>query len=367
MLIYWITLIIIWAYSAYAFNLCMGTEHSSGRWIQISPLKAQKSFSCCSSNYDKRAPSLAEPPKRCYRGLWYDVRGVDYYNTMMYPPINHGCDCLENEMKQNSTLTRETITNAELYVWKPLGCRIISWNASQFCDLLKNRTLLFVGDSTMQQSASTLISHLIHAGPNSSYCLPNISYRLSDRLLPMPAGRSQDLLLPAIKAVNPDILVFTAGAHYHWLYENQKQKVGKKSFLNDFDPKFHKVFTEINQLFPNMTKVYRTENPGHNMCHNATNPIFKTITANMSFEEKNEWGFSHIQTHAYYWHHGGSIDKLFIQRASIYNFSILDMSPLYLRPDAHPYSTGDCLHYCTPGPLDLFPRLLLHKLYTGEI
>lgn len=45
--------------------------------------------------------------------------------------------------------------------------------------------------------------------------------------------------------------------------------------------------------------------------------------------------------------------------------AVLDLSPLYLRPDAHPGSQGaggapnpDCLHLCTPGPLDLIGPLM---------
>ena len=42
----------------------------------------------------------------------------------------------------------------------------------------------------------------------------------------------------------------------------------------------------------------------------------------------------------------------------------MDMSPLYLRADAHPASNGydkyDCLHFCLPGPLHLFSILMLH-------
>ena len=38
---------------------------------------------------------------------------------------------------------------------------------------------------------------------------------------------------------------------------------------------------------------------------------------------------------------------------------VIDMSPLYLRPDAHP---AECLHYCTPGPRDLFATLLMQML-----
>jgi hypothetical protein len=49
-------------------------------------------------------------------------------------------------------------------------------------------------------------------------------------------------------------------------------------------------------------------------------------------------------------------------------FQLLSMEPLYLRPDAHVYgSKHDCMHYCQPGPLDLFSVLLLQMMVTGEV
>ena len=56
-----------------------------------------------------------------------------------------------------------------------------------------------------------------------------------------------------------------------------------------------------------------------------------------------------------------------------YDFKILDMAPLYMRGDAHVgfakafRGDPDCLHYCIPGPVDLFPVLLQQMLYMGEI
>jgi hypothetical protein len=52
-------------------------------------------------------------------------------------------------------------------------------------------------------------------------------------------------------------------------------------------------------------------------------------------------------------------------------YDVLDMEPLYQRPDAHPSSAGrianDCLHYCFPGPVShLFSRLMMQKLFNNE-
>ena len=64
---------------------------------------------------------------------------------------------------------------------------------------------------------------------------------------------------------------------------------------------------------------------------------------------------------------------------------VVDLQPLHLRTDAHPSSgsnspalrnwarpggkaLGDCLHFCTPGPMDhLAPQLLLHAMVARDV
>jgi hypothetical protein len=45
-------------------------------------------------------------------------------------------------------------------LWEPSGCRLRDFSASAFCTALGDRTLLLVGDSTMQQLASVLMNGL---------------------------------------------------------------------------------------------------------------------------------------------------------------------------------------------------------------
>ena len=68
----------------------------------------------------------------------------------------------------------------------------------------------------------------------------------------------------------------------------------------------------------------------------------------------------------YHWNLEVDFDELSRNVSLEYGFEVLDMSPLYLRPDSHPGGT-DCLHFCIPGPLNLFSILLLQMLYNKEI
>ena len=86
----------------------------------------------------------------------------------------------------------------------------------------------------------------------------------------------------------------------------------------------------------------------------------------------------------YNWQLFGAFDataRRHFSNASLGNTYILDLAPLHLRADAHlgsrpsaDHAAGstnadefelwktECLHMCTPGPIDLVPQLLQHLL-----
>lgn len=109
--------------------------------------------------------------------------------------------------------------------------------------------------------------------------------------------------------------------------------------------------SEVRQEFPTIKLVYKSMNPGHPNCHNATGPIdfFDPV--------RNDTGDN------YSWNMHPAFDNYSRQRALQLNMTLIEMAPLYLRPDGY----SDCLHMCLPGPLDLFSILLLTMLRTGEL
>ncbi len=96
---------------------------------------------------------------------------------------------------------------------------------------------------------------------------------------------------------------------------------------------------------------FRTMNPGHHSCDEHVEP----------FKNVNDFRLVPNDEDKYHWNLHIEFDQLAQFYKSILNISVINMKPLYLRPDAHP-GRGDCLHFCTPGPLDLFPRLLQNEL-----
>ena len=107
----------------------------------------------------------------------------------------------------------------------------------------------------------------------------------------------------------------------------------------------------------NTTFVWKTQNPAHFQCDSYNAPTVGStgypIPPNLD---------------KYHWNALPDYDNYIRSNSSEarYGFKILDMSPLYYRADAHA-GNGDCLHFCMPGPVDLFSILLLQMLYNGEL
>ena len=262
-------------------------------------------------------------------------------------------------------LTRDTLSEREKYEWKPDGCELRPWNATLFCELLGNRTLLIVGDSTAYQSAGTL-SMMISEYVPRGYCGANVKYGPSDHLVRMPAnltshGERGAGLLKYTHKYRPDIVVMTGGG-YHKTFEAYE----KMFELLSID--VHKIRSRYKNP-PHF--VFKTLNPAHARCKPTG---LKPFTSMSQFDSL----FYPENPHpSWNWHLFRNFDELAKNKSVDLGFSIIDMAPLYMRPDAHPGSLasdlmritnglGDCFHYCLPGPLNIFSNFLLNMLVEHE-
>ena len=100
----------------------------------------------------------------------------------------------------------------EQYVWVPDSCSFDLWDAQKFCTALGNRTVLIVGDSTLQQVAVTLINMIIS---NNGNCADKITFAKSYFLTFKKWGERKKNIFEFVEDINPDIVVFSAGAHLH--------------------------------------------------------------------------------------------------------------------------------------------------------
>ena len=112
---------------------------------------------------------------------------------------------------------------------------------------------------------------------------------------------------------------------------------------------------EIYRMHLGVKLVYKTENPTHPQCQ-PKNGVQNTMT-----RDNTRLVFGKVP-HA--WENMFVIEDRFIPFAAQYNMSLFQMDSLFARQDAHPQ--GDCLHYCLPGPLNLFARMMQHFLAHGE-
>ena len=78
--------------------------------------------------------------------ICWSRKGNPSYSTS----VGRGCSCDIN-------LGRHQLHLRERFYWQPHNCRLLEWNATQFCDFLGDRTISMIGDSTMEQIAATLV------------------------------------------------------------------------------------------------------------------------------------------------------------------------------------------------------------------
>ncbi len=114
----------------------------------------------------------------------------------------HACVCDER-------FGRSAINPVQKYEWRPKNCSLDQWDSKQFCTLLGTRKILLLGDSTMQQSAATLVNMVASGGGS---CVNQITFARSHYLI-FRDGKEERTVFEYFDAILPDIFIFTAGAH----------------------------------------------------------------------------------------------------------------------------------------------------------
>ena len=316
---------------------CTNNSHIEGTWIPYEP--KYKSFVCCGGGY--AGPYGQGPP--------YDFEKVPGYclpkNTLPsfkeFGYLEFGAQCGDDCCICDRTDDTRFVTNRrEKYYWKPSNCNILEWNSTLFCELLGERKILMMGDSSMQQTAATLMSMI--TGGNGT-CAPQITFGRSDHVIFGFKGHQNYANL--VDEIEPNITIVTAGAHI-------EDRGDVDTILHGINL-HQQTRASLGKTVP--TVVWKTQNPGHLACHKYKSPVAE-FAVNKSVPDH------------YRWTEFTKFDKHTDIQCPKYGFKILHMSPLYLRPDAHIEGhKEDCLHYCMPGPLDLFSIILQQMLFNNEI
>jgi len=195
--------------------------------------------------------------------------------------------------------------------------------------------VVFVGDSTIQQSAHSLMNMI---QVSSGGCADKIAVTRSKLYL------FNDLSATILR-LRPNILVINHGAH-------ASDDGDMRAVFNNMKKEMENL--ALSEIKKNLQVVWKSNNPGHVNCANFSSPegyVFKQYPVAI------DW---------YHWSDFPRWDEMAYNFTLQMNWKYLNLSPLYGRPDAHP-GDGDCLHYCLPGPIDLSSILLLQMLQNGEI
>eukprot|EP00566_Odontella_aurita_P009963 CAMPEP_0113531820 /NCGR_PEP_ID=MMETSP0015_2-20120614/3707_1 /TAXON_ID=2838 /ORGANISM="Odontella" /LENGTH=418 /DNA_ID=CAMNT_0000430695 /DNA_START=96 /DNA_END=1352 /DNA_ORIENTATION=+ /assembly_acc=CAM_ASM_000160 len=250
------------------------------------------------------------------------------------------------------TCTRPGRDFHDEYVWKSNA--LPEWDGGKtLCNLLGKRRLLLIGDSTMQQVATTLMNAVFEGG-----CQGQIYIADDDTLVGENLGASNrgEYWTKTVQSMNfPEIVVINVGAHI----------LGEEDYTRVIDTILGDV-GRLKETNPDVRIVWKTQSPG-----GCTENMIKKhpLDAGKTFP----WDSISYNTYQH--------DKFFerdqetILKMIQNDVPILDLRMLYSRSDAHVNPPGtasyvDCLHMCMPGPLDvisvLFQKLLQTQLQVSK-
>lgn len=219
------------------------------------------------------------------------------------------------------------------YQW--VGQDMDSFSAVESCQLLGNRTVLLVGDSTMGQTFSALSNR------HHPFCSDRFVFALADTLVNREMGvfNRGDHWTHYVESIQPDLVIFGVGAHVYgevtWKDTFEELIVGMTAYNEQPNTK-------------TIPFIYKTHVPGG--CSNEIRYPNAVDEAARSF---NEYQHQHGEFYGR--------DLYAISRLRQLGWPVLDMRMLYARSDSHPSSASwpgnrrkaDCLHMCSPGPLDV--------------
>ena len=216
------------------------------------------------------------------------------------------------------------------------------------CHLLKNRTVMLIGDSTMGQTASALMNYLRHGN-----CQTKVTHALSDTLVGEKFYGNKErgkYWKDIVDDANPSIVIVTVGAH---IYEDNNI-----TYLDVVDVVLGEMLKM--QRDRDITFAWKTQNAG-----GCTEDIVSPRNSSLA-----TLNIMNISEGHYNWGQFPERDCRLIERLQNLGIPYLDMRMLYSRSDAHPSSKPagkkfrDCLHTCSPGPLDIIGRLFHQLLIT---
>ena len=214
-------------------------------------------------------------------------------------------------------------------------CRL-HWDADEFCDLIGPRGILIVGDSTMQQTASVIMNHVLATFKGDlislELCLRKIIFGLSDRLIYPTTSR---------------VTVPEKGF-------KKERGAPVADYISHFQPS-----TIFLNTGPHVSRISEFQQILQVTMAN----IRALNTRNMSFVWKSQYQAGCHGENKYNWYMLPVFDEItwkFWDCGDILDVSVFSQAQHMHVCNRRNYSDGT--HYCIPGPLDSVPKLLYSLL-----
>lgn len=154
--------------------LCQNNQHVDGKWVVDDSERASSSrnFPCCAADYRENKwhnGSFALPHEKVCGGVifpdqpGYHAMYASWYNGSKTHYAHFPSKTCSRQHYENLDAkdAGDLFLPRKRYSWVPNDCALPKFDGKKFCELLGKRKMLFVGDSTMQQTAGTLMSLIL--------------------------------------------------------------------------------------------------------------------------------------------------------------------------------------------------------------
>ncbi|MCO5554046.1 hypothetical protein L7F22_007572 [Adiantum nelumboides] len=317
------------------------------------------------------------------------------------PPLYTNNTCPYIQLSQNCLLNGRSDLGYLQWKWKPFDCELPPFNAARFLNLLRGKKLAFIGDSLARNHMQALQCSLtqvenplnVYSDPKDKeykWLFPSYNFTLTNLWSPFLVNYTVEhdiyklhLDVPdqvwARQVAEYDIAIVSTG---YWYFRKSMYYVNNT--LLGASPGSGLNVTTVKMLFAlrivlaNVLKHMTTEYRGITMLRTVTVDHF----------EHGSWSHGGVCNRTSPFSHqdgdippipwmNSEINKIQIEEFQKATAQVDDISRLkllnvtysaYLRPDGHPgpyrirhlnEPANDCLHWCLPGPIDMWNQLAL--------
>ena len=217
--------------------------------------------------------------------------------------------------------------------------------------------LYFVGDSTMYQSWNVVVNTVSQTG---GACYKQILYGKSYDEAPAEVFKHTDepkatrgdaslewILSKLVNNQSASAVIVTGAAAHHNTWQRYNATL---DWVAGYLDEHKQMFAHGGRL----RMLWKTANPPHYDCKVKREPVVYGPGWKRQHEAHPRYGF---------WNNVEAYDEVAVERLGRSGLvsAIVDMTPLYLRGDAH--RLGDCLHSCVNKMTGSALEVLAYKLY----